>query len=71
MRQSCILTQATSDLHPEHPEHPDAQYAPWLHPVFGHHPLSLPQHPDRFNNTTTHWDALPPNLLLNLPSGRA
>ena len=71
MRQPCIMTQVTSDLHPERPEHPDARYAPWLNLVFGHHPPSLPQHPDRFNNTTPHWDALPPNLLLNLPSGRA
>ena len=38
MRQPCILTQATSHLHPERPEHPDAGYAPWLHPVLGHHP---------------------------------
>ena len=71
MRQPCILTQATSALHPERPEHPDVGYAPWLHPVLGHHPSSLPQHPDRFNNTTPHRDALPPNLLLNLSSGIA
>ena len=38
MRYPCILTQATSDLHPESPEHPDARYAPWLHPVPGYHP---------------------------------
>ena len=38
MRQPCILTQATSHLHPEHPEHPDAEYATWLHPVLCHHP---------------------------------
>ena len=70
MGQSCILTQATSDLHPERPEHPDAKSAAWLHPVLHHHPLLLPQHRDRFNNTTPHPNAIPPNLILNLPSGR-
>ena len=53
MRPPCMLMQATSHLHPERPEHPDAGYVPWLHPVLGHHPASLPQHPDRFNNTTS------------------
>ena len=27
MRQPCILTQETSDLHPQLPEHPDAKYS--------------------------------------------
>ena len=69
MRQPCILTQATSNLHPEHPEHPNAKYATWLHPVLGHHLLKVPPHPDRFNNTTPDPDATPPDLLLNLSSG--
>ena len=71
MRQPCILTQATSNLHPEHPEHPDAKYATWLHPVLGHHLPKLPLHPERFNNTTPYPDATPPDLLLNLSSGTA
>ena len=71
MRQSCILTQATSNLHPEHPEHPDAKYATWLHPVLGHPLPKLPLHPERFNNTTPYPDATPPDLLLNLSSGTA
>ena len=70
MRQPCILTQAAPDLHPKLPEHPDAEYATWLHPVLSHHPVKLPQHRDRFDNTTPHPDATPPNPILNLPSGR-
>ena len=51
MCQTCILTQATSNLHPEHSEPLDAKYATWLHPVLGHHAPKLPQCPNRFNNT--------------------
>ena len=36
MRQPCILTQATSDLHPVRPEHHDGKCATWLHPVLSY-----------------------------------
>ena len=71
IHQPCILTQATSNLHPEYSEHPDTWYAIWLHPVLGPHPPKLPQHPERFKNTTPYLDATSRDLLRNLSSGRA
>ena len=45
VHQCCILTQATSGLHPERPEHPQTNYATRLHCVLGYRIPQLPEHP--------------------------
>ena len=59
VHQPCILTQATSNLHPGRPGHPQSKCGSWLHPVSGNHTLNLPKHPDRSHNTRPHPDTTP------------